>query len=175
MKVSSRGRYGLRAMLELARSFGGDPLLMSTLAERQGLSRKYLHALLTALKSHDLVQSVRGPGGGFVLSRPPGKITLSEVLQAVEGPLSLVDCVTDKKLCDRSSRCVARKVWQQLSGAIESVLDSVTLQELIDAEFRTCPPPAWKTPRGRSRGKTGGFANVGKIPARCVRAKAGTR
>jgi len=149
--------------------------LMSALAERQGLSRKYLHALLTALRSHDLVDSVRGPGGGFVLGRPPGKITLSEVLQAVEGPLSLVDCVADRGVCERASGCVARSVWQELSGAIENVLESVTLQDLIDPESEACRRHGRKTSRGKPRRALGGFNKVSKTPPRRARAKAGTR
>ena len=78
MRISTRGRYGLRAMFELARSFGGAPVLMSAVAERQDLSRKYLHALLTTLKSAGLVRSVRGAGGGFLLARPPAEIRISE-------------------------------------------------------------------------------------------------
>ncbi len=131
MRVSTRGRYGLRAMFELARGFGEGPLLMSDIAERQGLSRKHLHALLTYLKSAGLVRSVRGPGGGFVLTRSPDQIRLSEVLRALEGPLSLVDCVADRRSCDRANRCAARGVWQKLSGAIEEVLDGVTLEDLV--------------------------------------------
>lgn len=136
MKISTRGRYGLRAMLELARCRGDSPVLMSTLAEREGLSRKYLHALLTALKSAGLVQSVRGAGGGFVLSRDPSEMRLSEILGALEGPVSLVDCVVDKRACSRASGCTARGVWQELSRAIDSMLDSMTLEDLIVRERR---------------------------------------
>ena len=150
MRVSTRGRYGLRAMFELARGFGRAPVLMSTVAERQGLSRKYLHALLTALKSAGLVRSVRGAGGGFVLARPPAEIKLSEVLRALEGPLSLVDCVADKRACDRSSRCPARRVWRELAGAVENVLDNVTLEDLVAPKSkRGSPPRVKRTAAGR--------------------------
>ncbi|MFH1748281.1 MAG: Rrf2 family transcriptional regulator [Planctomycetota bacterium] len=131
MRISTRGRYGLRAMFELAQVFGQAPVLMSTVAERQNLSRKYLHTLLTALKAAGLVRGVRGAGGGFVLTRPPEEIRLSDVLRALEGPLSLVDCVADKRACDRSSRCPARRVWRELAGAVENVLDNVTLADLV--------------------------------------------
>jgi Rrf2 family cysteine metabolism transcriptional repressor len=141
MRISTRGRYGLRAMLELARGPREAPLPMSTLAERQGLSRKYLHALLTALKSAGLVHSLRGPGGGFLLARPPVQIKLSEILQAVEGPLSLVECVTDPRACNRSKQCPARRVWQDLSSAIENVLDDVTLGDMIASKAKTCSGP----------------------------------
>jgi len=133
MKMSTRGRYGLRAMLELARRFGESPVLMSHLAESEGLSRKYLHALLTALKSAGMVRSIRGAGGGFVLARPPSEIRINDILHAVEGPLCLVECVEDKRVCDKSNRCTARRVWQELSGVIEDLLANVTLDDLITA------------------------------------------
>jgi Rrf2 family cysteine metabolism transcriptional repressor len=141
MKMSTRGRYGLRAMLELARCYGDAPVLMGTLAEREEISRKYLHTLLTGLRSAGLVNSIRGARGGFVLARHPSEIKLSEVLHALEGPLSLVDCVGDKSTCDRAGHCVARGVWQELSEAIAGVLDSVTLQGLIAPDTRLCTEP----------------------------------
>ena len=130
MRISTRGRYGLRAMLELAHGFGQAPMLMETIAQRQRLSRKHVHTLLTALRSAGLVRSVRGRGGGFVLSRPPKSIRLSEVLIALEGPLSLVECVGDPTACERADTCVARRVWQALSRAVTTMLSSVTLQEM---------------------------------------------
>jgi Rrf2 family protein len=118
-------------MLGLARQFGEAPVLMGALAEKEGLSRKYLHTLLTALRSAGLVRSIRGASGGFVLARPPAEIRLDEVLQAVEGPLCLVDCVDDEQICGRSNRCTARRVWQELSDAIKDLLANVTLADLI--------------------------------------------
>ena len=148
MRISTRGRYGLRAMLELAQQFGEAPVLMSTLAQRQDLSRKYLHALLTALRSAGLVRSTRGPGGGFALARPPAQIKLSEVLHAVEGPLSLGECVADRRVCNRSKRCTARRVWQDLSGAIKDVLDNVTLEDMVAQEVKRCSGLAGKRKMG---------------------------
>ena len=136
MKLTTRGRYGLRAMLELARCYDEPPVLMSTLAKRERLSRKYLHALLAALKSAGLVRSVRGAGGGFTLSRRPSEIHLGEILRAVEGPLSLVECVSCAAACDRAQDCTARYVWQQLSGVIEHALRGITLGKLIAMENR---------------------------------------
>ncbi|UCG16826.1 MAG: Rrf2 family transcriptional regulator [Phycisphaerales bacterium] len=125
-------------MLELANRYGEQPVLMSTVAESQKLSRKYLHALLTPLRSAGLVRSVRGARGGFVLARPPAQIKLSEVLHAVEGSLSLVDCVADPRVCDRSKRCPARRVWEALSGAVKDMLDHVTLEDMMAPEVKTC-------------------------------------
>jgi Rrf2 family protein len=154
MKVSTRGRYGLRAMLELARCFGDSPVAMADLAEREGLSRKYLHALLTGLKSAGLARSVRGAGGGFVLARDPSEIKLNEILDALEGPLCLVDCVADERACDRANGCTARGVWQELSGAIENVLDNVTLADLIapgnERRSRADGKGKGRRPRGRA-------------------------
>lgn len=121
----------MRAMLDLAQGFGAAPVSTRAMAERQGLPRKYLHALLTALKSVGLVRSVRGPGGGFALTRSPAQISLGEILRAVEGPLSLVDCVADRRVCGRAERCTARRVWEELSDAIGEMLDSVTLEDLV--------------------------------------------
>ena len=174
MRISTRGRYGLRAMLELAQRFGEAPVLMSTLAQRQGLSRKYLHTLLTALKSAGLVRSVRGPGGGFVLARPPAQIKLSEILHAAEGPLSLVDCVADRRACNRSKRCLARRVWRDLSGAIEDVLDNVTLEDIAASKVKRCSRIKGQRKKHRSRrsgwnSKSAGASSSGR------RTKAGKR
>ena len=144
MRISTKGRYGLRAMFELARGFGEGPLLMSDIAERQGLSRKHLHALLTSLKSAGLVRSIRGPGGGFILAKAPGEIKLSEVLQTLEGPLALVHCVPDRRSCDRVDRCAAREVWRRLSRAIEDVLDSVTIEDIAGEAVRVSSKPGGK-------------------------------
>ncbi len=174
VQISTRGRYGLRAMFELARGFGRAPVQMSTVAERQGLSRKYLHALLTALKAASLVRSVRGSGGGFVLARPPAEIKLSEVLRALEGPLSLVDCVADKRACDRSNHCPARRVWQELAGAVENVLDNVTLQDLVAPEKRKCSQPRQKKTNSRAAA-TGRRSKRSGVVSRTRRPKAGKR
>ncbi|MGQ9649236.1 MAG: RrF2 family transcriptional regulator [Phycisphaerae bacterium] len=134
MRMTTRGRYSLRAMLELARCYGGPPVLMNTLAERERISRKYLHVLLASLRSAGLVQSARGAGGGFRLSRSPSRIRLSEILHAAEGPLSVVECVTRPAVCGRAKTCTARRVWEKLSIVIERAIGGVTLQELVETE-----------------------------------------
>lgn len=175
MKMSTRGRYGLRAMLELARCFGGSPVLMGTLAEREDLSRKYLHALLTALKSAGLIRSVRGTGGGFVLARSPSQIRLSEVLHALEGSLSLVDCVADTRACAKSNQCPARRVWQELSGAIENVLDNVTLEDLISPPDATGSRFGRKDKRRSHKKRKGESSTLSRVISRSRQLKAGKR
>ena len=150
MRVSTRGRYGLRAMLELARCFGDAPVVMADLAEREGLSRKYLHTLLTGLKAAGLARSVRGAGGGFVLAREPSEIKLKQILQALEGSLCLVDCVADERACERANGCTARGVWQELNAVLENVLDNMTLADVIAKEQERKPRArgASSKPRG---------------------------
>ena len=142
-------------MLELACSSDGAPVLMGDIAKRQRLSRKHLHALLTSLRSAGLVESVRGPGGGFVLSRPPGDIRLDEILRALEGPLTLVDCVDDQDMCAESDVCVAREVWVRLAETIETVLGRVTLEDLIK-------PLARRREGGRGAGGACGRGRAGR-------------
>ena len=129
-------------------------MVMADLAEREGLSRKYLHTLLTGLKAAGLARSVRGAGGGFVLAREPSEIKLNEIVHALEGSLCLVDCVADERACDRANGCTARGVWQELSGVIENMLDNITLADVIAAEKARKPRArgAGSRPCGTSSG-----------------------
>jgi len=167
MRISTRGRYGLRAMLDLAMNPNCEPVRMSAVARRQALSRKYLHALLTTLKTAGLVRGVRGAGGGFVLARPPAEIKLSEILHALEGPLSLVDCVADERFCDRTNHCPARHVWLTLAGAINDVLERFTLADLV----------ALENEGGAKESRNRGTSKNARIPtpARARRRKAGKK
>ena len=130
MRITTKGCYGLRAMVELARSYGGPPVLMRTIAEKHSISRKYLHALLTSLRLSGVVRSVRGSGGGYILSRPPDRIMVSDVLRALEGSLNFADCVSDANLCERSGACVSHMLWIELSSAIERHLERLSLADL---------------------------------------------
>jgi Rrf2 family transcriptional regulator, cysteine metabolism repressor len=131
VKISTRSRYGLRALLELALHYGEGPLMMQRIADSQGVSRKYLDSIFASLKTGGLVRSRRGVGGGHLLAKDPTTIKLGDIMRALEGPLSLVDCVGDSKLCDRSHRCVTRDVWSDVGAAIDKVLDNITLADLI--------------------------------------------
>ena len=131
MKVSTRSRYGLRALMELAREFGKGPVFMDTIAKRQDLSRKYLHALLTLLKAQGLVESTRGARGGYHLARPPEEIRLDEVVRTLEGTLAVLDCVDDEAACERTGTCRARDIWSGLTETIEAYLADLTLADLL--------------------------------------------
>ena len=134
MKLSTRGRYGLRALMELAGRQGEDPMLMETIARNQDLSRKYLHAILSKLREAGFVRSVRGARGGYSLARSPEEIRLDEVIRVLEGSIAVTDCVEDGASCERSENCPAREVWSGLSRAIETFLGGKTLSDLLEVE-----------------------------------------
>lgn len=130
LKLSTRSRYGLRAMVQLAGHFGRAPLNLAAISEEQGISRKYLHALLTALKDDGLLRSVRGAQGGYVLTRDPAKTTVAEVVEILEGALAPVDCVTNHAICGRARDCKVRPLWESLRRAMMDVLEKTTLADL---------------------------------------------
>ncbi len=125
-------RYGMRAMLEIAEHSTGRPVDLNEISKKQGISKKYLHALLVQLKNAGLLTSVRGNAGGYLLSRNPKEITLFELFMALEGSVELVDCVAHSALCARADNCAARKFWERLSTTIRSELESTTLADLMD-------------------------------------------
>lgn len=131
MKLSTKGRYGARAMLDLALHYGKGPVLLKDIARRQEISERYLEHIMIALVSAGLAQSMRGQHGGFSLAKLPGEIKLSQVIQAVEGSIALVACVDDSKLCNRVDVCVTHKIWEKLKKAMLEVLDSITLEDMV--------------------------------------------
>ncbi len=132
MKLSSRSRYGFRAILELAVEYGNGPLQIKTIAKREDISNKYLEQLIAMLKASGLVRSIRGPKGGYELTRPPGDVKLSDVFTTLEGPVVTVECLEHPEFCPRCTECVTRDVWAQMQSAIMGVLESMTLQDLVD-------------------------------------------
>ena len=132
MKLSTRTRYGIRAILELAEKDGSGPLRIKTIAQSQDISAKYLEQLMSILKSAGFVRSIRGSKGGYILAKAPNQIKLSDVFDCLEGPVTTVECVEDKDYCARAADCVARQVWAQVQQAIKNVLQSITLQDLVD-------------------------------------------
>jgi len=132
MKLSTRTRYGIRAILELAENHNKGPLQVNTIAREEDISGKYLEQLMAILKSAGLVRSVRGSKGGYILAKAPNLIKLNEVFNCLEGPVVTVECVENKDYCARTADCVARQVWMQVQQAITDVLYSITLQDLVD-------------------------------------------
>ena len=130
MKMSTKGRYGLRVMIELAGSYGRGPLTAEAIAKSQEISGKYIHLLVTNLRSAGLVRAVRGPSGGYELARHPSTITALEIIIALEGSTVPVECVADVAACSRAGRCAARDVWCDVAQAIDALLGRLTLEEL---------------------------------------------
>ena len=132
MKLSTRTRYAVRAMIELAKNDLNRPLQLKIIAQRQEISIKYLEQLMAVLKSAGLINSIRGSKGGYVLSRAPNQIVINDILHCVEGPITTVECVEDSNRCSRAADCAAREVWRKVEQAIEDVLKSITLQDVAD-------------------------------------------
>ncbi len=132
MKLSTRTRYGIRAILELAGNYDKGPLQIKVIAQRQDISVKYLEQLMTILKSAGFVRSTRGSKGGYILAKTPNQIRLSDVFTSLEGPVTTVECVENENYCVRVADCIARQVWIQVQKAVVNVLDSITLQDLLD-------------------------------------------
>jgi Rrf2 family cysteine metabolism transcriptional repressor len=132
MKLSTRSRYGLRAILELAIEYGNKPMQIKTIAEREDISNKYLEQLMSILKSSGLVRSIRGPKGGYLLAKAPADIKLSDVFVALEGPMLTVECVDHPEFCVRCTDCVTRQVWTDIQTAMMGVLEAQTMQDLVD-------------------------------------------
>lgn len=140
MKLSTRAQYGARALLDLALHEGEGPILLRDIAQRQQISLAYLEHLITPLVSGGIVRSTRGAHGGVQLARLPQEIKLSEVVALLEGSMAPVECVDDPKFCSRSDGCVTRDIWDELNRAISSVLESTTLQNLVERQRRKDQP-----------------------------------
>jgi len=134
MKLSTRGRYGVRLMLDLALHYGEGPILLKDIAERQGISEKYLWQLINPLKTTGLVNSLRGAHGGYVLGKAPEAISLKTILQILEGPLCLVDCVDNPALCERSLSCISRDIWGEASKNMQQTLEDTTLAAMVERQ-----------------------------------------
>ncbi|HUT02998.1 MAG TPA: Rrf2 family transcriptional regulator [bacterium] len=133
MKLSTRSRYGLRAMIFIARN-GTQVLSSEVIAENENVSKKYLDRILMRLREANLLRSVKGQGGGYVLARPADEIRTDEIITALEGSLCLVECVDDPSVCDRSTGCPTRGVWSRIAAAVNASLRDISLEDLSRGE-----------------------------------------
>jgi Rrf2 family protein len=134
MKLSTRSRYGTRLMLDLARSYDRRATPLAEIAKGQNLSVKYLEQLIIPLKASGLIRSVRGARGGYRLARRPDRITLGQIVEVLEGGLSLVECVDDPKACKLQADCLTRPVWRGISRLVKEHLSSLTLQDVLEGK-----------------------------------------
>ncbi len=130
MKLTTKGRYGLRVMLELALHHGGGPIAVETIVKKQNISGNYIHVLVTALRKAGLVRTTRGPNGGYELRQDPNQVTVFQVIQALEGEPSWGDCMEDDDNDSQASACVTRDFWCEVSQLVQGFLSSRTLADL---------------------------------------------
>ncbi|HLS23488.1 MAG TPA: Rrf2 family transcriptional regulator [Pseudogracilibacillus sp.] len=124
MKISTKGRYGLTLMIELARNYGAGPLSLKAIAEQKNLSNHYLEQLATPLRNSGLIRSVRGPYGGYTLAKEPKDITTGDIIRVLEGPITLVEGLEDEEPAQQA-------LWIQIRDVIKNVLDTTTLEDLL--------------------------------------------
>lgn len=134
MKLSTKGRYGLRALIDLAACSEEEPVSISCIASRQDISERYLEQLMALMKKAGLVSSIRGAGGGYVLAKPAGDISVGDVLRALEGNLEPAECAAfhPEKGCKASANCVTKHVWQKINESINRTVDEMKLDELVE-------------------------------------------
>lgn len=131
MKLSTKGRYGVRAMVDLASNYGSAPISIKTISKRENLSEYYLEQLFSPLRRANIIRSVRGAQGGYVLCKSPKEITVGDIMTILEGPIEIADCI-DGVECDSADCCATKAVWEKIKNSIDSVMDSITLQDIID-------------------------------------------
>jgi len=136
VKLSTRSRYGTRMMLDMAQHYDAGPVQIGDIARRQDISVKYLEQLVIPLKKADYVKSVRGPKGGYMLAKHPKEITVGEIVTVLEGGVNLSDCIENPDICEKSTDCLTRGLWEEATKAVYDTLNSVTLSEMIETGKR---------------------------------------
>ncbi len=136
MRISTKGRYGTMAMLDLALHYGEGPIMVKDIARRQHISERYLEHLLISLKVSGMVRSARGTHGGFTLAKPPSQIKFSEIIQVTEGSMAPTECVDNPETYPRAALCAVYDVWVEVKAAINGILESTTLQDLLERQSR---------------------------------------
>ena len=134
MRISTKGRYALRLMLDLALNNTGEPISLKDIARRQEISDKYLEQIISVLNKAKYVKSIRGAQGGYILTKRPEEYTVGMILRLTEGSLAPVACVEDEDTCDKMNDCATVLVWKKMNEAINQVVDSITLADLVDYE-----------------------------------------
>ena len=133
MNISTKGRYGLRAILDVAMNGGEKPVTLTMIAARQAISEGYLEQLMVPLKRNGLVKSIRGAQGGYVLSRSAAEISVGEVFRALEGPIAITSCASEEDFdgCGMEDGCLVRELWQKIQESVSGVIDSYMLADLM--------------------------------------------
>lgn len=139
MKLSTKGRYGLRALVDLAQYSEKDPVSINSIANRQDISERYLEQLMARLKKAGLVKSIRGVGGGYILAKSPSQISVGDVLRALEGELEPAECSAyHEEGCKAADICVTKYVWKKINESINDTVDGIGLDELVAESRQVC-------------------------------------
>lgn len=148
IKLSTKGRYGTRLMLNLAHNYnnGNEAVILKSVSDNEEISIRYLEQIVIPLKISRLVKSIRGAGGGYTLARRPSEIKVSEILHALEGSCCLVDCIEDPDYCDRIPICASFEIWKEASRLLKDYFESITLQDLMKIDNK-------KKPKGKAKSK----------------------
>lgn len=131
MKLSTKGRYGVKAMVDLAIHYGDAPVSIKTISKRQNISEYYLEQLFSPLRKAGLIKSIRGAQGGYVLNKTPDQIRVSDVMYVLEGPIEIADCL-DSLDCNNIDYCATRLLWAKIKKSIDEVMESITLQDIAN-------------------------------------------
>lgn len=131
MRISTKGRYGLRTLMDIALHQAKGPVTLNDIADRQAISVKYLWQVINPMKTSGLLNVTRGAKGGYVLAKRPDEITMLEVVTNLEGPMSIVECLANEDACDRINSCISRTVWLEVNRAVEKALGNITLAEVL--------------------------------------------
>lgn len=139
MRLSAKGEYGVRAMINLALNYPEGPIPLSQIARMENISRQFLEQIFATLRREGLISSTRGIKGGYSLAHHPEKICVGDIIRALEGPIIPVDCLDERveggQRCGREDICLARNVWEKLRNHINNLLDNITLQDMLDYRF----------------------------------------
>jgi len=138
MKLTTKCRYGIRAIVEIANNYPNRPTTRREISENQDLDDSYIENILLNLKNREIVRSIRGVKGGFVLSKPPDTITLLKIIESLQGEISPSKCVTNPASCKRSGTCITRPVWIRLQQAEKEFLKAITIQDLLNDQRELC-------------------------------------
>jgi len=140
LRLSTKGRYGTRLMLQLALHYNNGPILLKEIAQKEEISPGYLEQLIPALKAAGLVNASRGSHGGYTLAKPPSEISIRMIIQSLEGSISPVECLDSPSVCHRIEQCVARDIWKILRDEIIQTLESKTLEDMLSMHKEKCAP-----------------------------------
>lgn len=131
MKLSTKGRYGVKAMVDLAINYGEEPVSIKSISERQNISEYYLEQLFSTLRRAKLIKSIRGAQGGYILNRLPEEINIQEIIEVLEGPIEVSNCIDDEA-CNKIDCCATRLLWKKIKDSIDTVTSSITLKDIVD-------------------------------------------